>query len=106
MHFPVGATQMGSNGLNVAQYAAAMQQHYAQAANAAAAARAAAVERNHGAELDDSSDYQDNDDCDSENGSGGHLDDNSVCSNGEVSFILLMGWGIRHRDRTESRTWE
>ncbi|XP_073835676.1 homeobox protein BarH1 [Musca autumnalis] len=83
MHgFPVGATQMGSNGLNVAQYAAAMQQHYAQAANAAAAARAAAVERNHGAELDDSSDYQDNEDCDSENGSGGHLDDNSVCSNG------------------------
>ncbi|XP_075156967.1 homeobox protein BarH1 [Haematobia irritans] len=82
LHFPVGATQMGSNGLNVAQYAAAMQQHYAQAANAAAAARAAAVERNHGAELDDSSDYQDNDDCDSENGSGGHMDDNSVCSNG------------------------
>ncbi|XP_061399350.1 homeobox protein B-H1-like [Musca vetustissima] len=83
MHgFPVGATQMGSNGLNVAQYAAVMQQHYAQAANAAAAARAAAVERNHGAELDDSSDYQDNEDCDSENGSGGHLDDNSVCSNG------------------------
>ncbi|XP_013115499.2 homeobox protein B-H1 [Stomoxys calcitrans] len=82
MHFPVGATQMGSNGLNVAQYAAAMQQHYAQAANAAAAARAAAVERNHGAELDDSSDYQDNEDCDSENGSGGHMDDNSVCSNG------------------------
>ncbi|KAI8126597.1 Homeobox protein B-H1 [Lucilia cuprina] len=87
MHFPVGATQIGSNGLNVAQYAAAMQQHYANAANAAAAARAAAVERNHGVDLDDSSDYQDNDDCDSDNGSGGggggHLDDNSVCSNGE-----------------------
>ncbi|KAM7348115.1 homeobox protein B-H1-like [Cochliomyia hominivorax] len=86
MHFPVGATQIGSNGLNVAQYAAAMQQHYANAANAAAAARAAAVERNHGVELDDSSDYQDNDDCDSDNGSGGggggHMDDNSVCSNG------------------------
>ncbi|KNC25768.1 Homeobox protein B-H1 [Lucilia cuprina] len=86
MHFPVGATQIGSNGLNVAQYAAAMQQHYANAANAAAAARAAAVERNHGVDLDDSSDYQDNDDCDSDNGSGGggggHLDDNSVCSNG------------------------
>ncbi|XP_053948061.1 homeobox protein B-H1-like [Anastrepha ludens] len=69
IHFPVGTTQIGSNGLNVAQYAAAMQQHYA---NAAAAVR----------ELDNNSDYQDNDDCDSEVGSGGHLDDNSVCSNG------------------------
>lgn len=99
MHFPVGATQIGSNGLNVAQYAAAMQQHYANAANAAAAARAAAVERNHGVDLDDSSDYQDNEDCDSDNGSGGggggHMDDNSVCSNGEVSFISLCGCGFR-----------
>ncbi|XP_017468939.1 PREDICTED: homeobox protein B-H1-like [Rhagoletis zephyria] len=69
IHFPVGATQIGSNGLNVAQYAAVMQQHYA---SAAAAAR----------ELDNNSDYQDNEDCDSEVGSGGHQDDNSVCSNG------------------------
>ncbi|XP_067634603.1 homeobox protein B-H1 [Eurosta solidaginis] len=69
IHFPVGATQIGSNGLNVAQYAAAMQQHYA---NAAAAVR----------ELDNNSDYQDNEDCDSEIESSGPLDDNSVCSNG------------------------
>ncbi|XP_037935108.1 homeobox protein B-H1 [Teleopsis dalmanni] len=78
MHFPVGATQIGSNGLNVAQYAAVMQQHYANAANASAAARVG--ER--GNDLDDSSDYQDNEDCDSDEAGSGHLDDNSVCSNG------------------------
>ncbi|XP_014085978.1 homeobox protein B-H1 [Bactrocera oleae] len=69
IHFPVGATQIGSNGINVVQYAAAMQQHYA---NATSVVR----------DFDNNSDYQDNEDCDSEVGSGGHLDDNSVCSNG------------------------
>ncbi|EDW75024.2 uncharacterized protein Dwil_GK19953 [Drosophila willistoni] len=92
--------------LNVAQYAAAMQQHYAAAAAAAAArnaaAAAAAVAHQaqaqgqpvgpaslshhpllsslppNSAELDDSSDYQEeNDDCDSDD-----MDDHSVCSNG------------------------
>lgn len=75
IHFPVGATQIGSNGINVAQYAAAMQQHYANATSV-------------GRDFDNNSDYQDNEDCDSEVGSGGHLDDNSVCSNGEVRFNL------------------
>lgn len=89
LHFPVGATQTGSNGLNVAaHYAAAVQQHYAARA-AAAAAAVASADRNHQSELEDSNDYPDNEECDSENGSNGHQDDRSVCSNGEVSLCLL-----------------
>lgn len=89
LHFPVGATQTGSNGLNVAaHYAVAVQQHYAARA-AAAAAAVATADRNHQPEMEDSSDYPDNEECDSENGSNGHLDDRSVCSNGEVSLCLL-----------------
>jgi len=44
-------------------------------------------------DLDDSSDYhEENEDCDSdEAGGSGHMDDHSVCSNGEVSLYTMRG---------------